>query len=198
MTQRGRGAVRSEAAHLAILRAAGTLVEDVGYDRVTIEGIAAGAGVAKQTIYRWYASKSAVIAEAMMEGHLATKSFTMPDTGRLIEDLASWLDPIFFYLAEEKHAALIGSLVSAAVQEPAINSQLAERLGATAPPFAQRIARAVESGDLRPEATPQLLGQAIFGVTMIRIINRTPYMKGEALELVRFLVGHEAMTSQAQ
>jgi len=48
---------RSDPARVAVLHAADDLLVERGYAGVTIEGIAARAGVAKQTIYRWWPSK---------------------------------------------------------------------------------------------------------------------------------------------
>ena len=55
---RPRGRPRSETARKAVLRAALRLVAAHGYRALTIEGIAAAAGVGKQTIYRWWPSKA--------------------------------------------------------------------------------------------------------------------------------------------
>ena len=52
---------RSERARRAILDAALALCRARGYDGTAIEAIAADAGVGKQTIYRWWPSKGAVI-----------------------------------------------------------------------------------------------------------------------------------------
>ena len=57
---------RSEAARLAVLEAADDLLVEHGFAGVTIEGIAAKAGVAKQTIYRWWGSKSDVLFDALV------------------------------------------------------------------------------------------------------------------------------------
>jgi len=59
------GPVRSEAARQAILEATARLLVERGYDHLTMEGIAATAGVGKQTVYRWWPSKGAVIAECL-------------------------------------------------------------------------------------------------------------------------------------
>ncbi|MDQ4110388.1 MAG: TetR/AcrR family transcriptional regulator, partial [Actinomycetota bacterium] len=78
---RRRGAVRSEEARMAVLDATGRLFATQGYDHLTIEGIAAEAGVSKQTIYRWWSSKSAVVADAMIEDLLLPDQPVVPDTG---------------------------------------------------------------------------------------------------------------------
>jgi AcrR family transcriptional regulator len=75
MSEGRRGAVRSEAARTAVLAATSSLIERLGYERVTIEGIASEAGVGKQTIYRWWPSKSAVVAECLLEGALLPETF---------------------------------------------------------------------------------------------------------------------------
>ncbi|MGC7098554.1 TetR/AcrR family transcriptional regulator [Amycolatopsis lurida] len=51
----------------AILSAAMELVTESGYAKTSIEGIAARAGVGKQTIYRWWPSKAAVIFDALLD-----------------------------------------------------------------------------------------------------------------------------------
>ena len=80
---------RSERSRRAILTAALDLVGEVGYARLTVEGIAARAGVGKQTIYRWWPSKGAVLLDAFLslsqtpDGEL----LPLPDTGDLAADL---------------------------------------------------------------------------------------------------------------
>ncbi|WP_335931955.1 TetR/AcrR family transcriptional regulator [Streptomyces sp. PTD5-9] len=57
---------RSERSRRAIHDAALALVGEAGYRATTIEAIAARAGVGKQTIYRWWPSKAAVLLEAFV------------------------------------------------------------------------------------------------------------------------------------
>src|SRR5664280_2131091 len=58
---------RRESSRRATLDAALALLRADGYGAMTIERIAARAGVGKQTIYRWWPSKGAVVFEALLE-----------------------------------------------------------------------------------------------------------------------------------
>ena len=58
---------RDENARLAVLHAADDLLVERGFAGVTIEGIAGRAGVAKQTIYRWWTSKVDVLLDTLVE-----------------------------------------------------------------------------------------------------------------------------------
>src|ERR687891_660297 len=80
---------RNPTSRRAILAAALDLVREVGYAKLSIEGIAARAGVGKQTIYRWWPSKGAVLFDAFLtlsesqDGEVEA----LPDTGDLEADL---------------------------------------------------------------------------------------------------------------
>ena len=60
-----RGRPRSEASRLKVLTAAARLMVEGGFEHLTVEGIAAEAGVAKQTVYRWWGSKADVVVVSM-------------------------------------------------------------------------------------------------------------------------------------
>jgi AcrR family transcriptional regulator len=62
----GAGRPRDQEARNAILRASLSLVKEFGYRSLTIEKIAQRAGTGKTTIYRWWPSKAAVVAEAFL------------------------------------------------------------------------------------------------------------------------------------
>lgn len=54
---------RSSLKHDSIILAAADMVNSVGYENTTIEGVASKAGVGKQTIYRWWPSKASLYIE---------------------------------------------------------------------------------------------------------------------------------------
>jgi AcrR family transcriptional regulator len=77
----------------AILRATMELVGEKGYRAASIEGIAARAGVSKQTVYRRYRSKGEVILDALAA--YAAGNLPAPDTGSPRRDLADLLTATF-------------------------------------------------------------------------------------------------------
>ncbi len=61
------------------------LVEALGYSRLTVEAVAARAGVGKQTIYRWWPSKGPLLFDAFVE--LGPAERDVLHTGDLAVDL---------------------------------------------------------------------------------------------------------------
>jgi len=103
---------RSSAKHLAICRAAAALVSEAGYDAATIEGVAARAGVGKQTIYRWWPSKPALYAEVYAS--LASEDALRFDTGSVREDLMRLLLALFSVYRTTPAADILAGLIAEA------------------------------------------------------------------------------------
>lgn len=125
-----RGRPRSEASRLKVLTAAARLTVEGGFEHLTVEGIAAEAGVAKQTVYRWWGSKADVVVEAIADGHLPTPVEGPEDTGDLRADVRAWLEEIFgaVELGDTSRLvrALLAALASASETSSAINAALVE------------------------------------------------------------------------
>jgi AcrR family transcriptional regulator len=183
------GATRSESARLAVLEAAARLTEDLGYDRVTIEGIAAAAGVGKPTIYRWYPSKSAIISECLMEGLLLPPAFTIPDTGDIHADLTAWLVDVFTFLRRDNNLRLLGSLLSAAIDNPEITPQMGSRLGAVGPALSARAEGAQARGELAGRIDQHLVEQSILGLIVVRYLGGLTFEDDDARAIVAFVLG---------
>jgi AcrR family transcriptional regulator len=180
--------VRSEQSRAAILAATAALITRNGYDHVSIEGIAHEAGVGKQTIYRWWASKSAIVAECLLEGMLIPGAFVPPETDSLQADLATWVEGIFAFLAVPDNASLVRSIVAASVENPEVGAQLNERLGASANALAGRLRRAHESGQVRADISVELINDTLLGAAIARVLSRASFEPGDAHALTRLVL----------
>jgi AcrR family transcriptional regulator len=119
---RGNRHGRSELARLAVLAAADDLLVERGFAGLTMEGIAARAGVAKQTIYRWWPSKTAVLLDAY--GDDAEEDLVAPETGDLAADLRSHLRTVAEFLTVADAGAVFRALVAQAQHEPELATAL--------------------------------------------------------------------------
>ena len=182
------GAVRSQAARSAILAAASELIARDGYDHLTIEGIAARAGVGKPTVYRWWPSKSALIAECLIDETLLPAVITPRNTGDVMADVTEWLDTVIRFASTDANALLIRSLVAAGVENPEVTEQLSHRLGATPESLEGRLAAAVVDGELRPDTAVGHLTDAIVGFIILRAISRTPFEASDSRTLAGALL----------
>src|SRR3954471_18406051 len=99
-----RGRPRDPRRDEAILEAAVELVAEVGYDRMTVDALAARAGVSKPTIYlRFPGGKGAVIAAAIMAHKGAELGY--PDTGGLRGDLVAYVRESISQVQRNVHLA---------------------------------------------------------------------------------------------
>jgi len=85
---------------------------------VTIEGIAARAGVAKQTIYRWWNSKADILFEALAVD--ADEHFTPADHGDLGSDLRDHLRQLAVFLTATDAGAVCRALAAQAQLDPGV------------------------------------------------------------------------------
>jgi AcrR family transcriptional regulator len=82
---RSPGRPRDPRVDTAIREAAVALLAEVGYERMSVDAIAAAAGVSKPTIYRRWAGKHELVADAIrLHPHTQAPA---PDTGSLRGDL---------------------------------------------------------------------------------------------------------------
>jgi AcrR family transcriptional regulator len=106
---------RSEKSRTAIVTATRELLLERGFDGLTIEAVAARAGVGKQTIYRWWRSRPALVADVMLED--ADKILaTMNHTDDLAGDLVEWVGKLAASLTTARGAAMLRTLTVAGME----------------------------------------------------------------------------------
>jgi AcrR family transcriptional regulator len=155
--ERRPGRPRSEHCDHAIQAAVLDLLVEEGFARMSIEGVAARAGVGKATIYRRWPSKEELVVDAVV-GH-SREHVVSPDTGSLRGDLLELLHAMVDKFRRD------GRLLLAFTAEQQHHPQLAEafrrtfldeRRAATREIFERAVAR----GELPPDADLELLMDA--------------------------------------
>lgn len=143
---------RSEKARQSVLEAMRAALSAGGYEAVTIEGLAESAGVSKQTIYRWWPSKAAILGEALLEGGLPGADVAVPFTSDLAADLRAWFSAVSAGLADADGVAVARALIVVTASDPSLGLELNEKLAAPIRDWvAGRMALAVAAGDVRAD-----------------------------------------------
>lgn len=164
-----RGRPRSEKTRQAILKATADLTRENGVPGVTIEAVAARAGVGKPTIYRYWANAHELVMAALME--VAPSRDTPPPANndpiaalravlhRIAETFASTTGR---YVAMMLAAANEDSDVSKAFRSHFIRTRRSEA--------AAELKRAEDNGLLREGADCQLALDMMFGAVFYRLL----------------------------
>jgi AcrR family transcriptional regulator len=166
-----RGRPRRALVHGSILTATRDLLAASGYERLTIEAIAAQAGVSKQTIYRWWPSKAAIVAEAVLAGVIIEAHPTPPDTGDIARDLQLWLDGVVSGYADPKALALTRALAAASAESQTDAAALYDR---SVRPFRDSLVRrlkvAQQCGQVRGDVDLDVFAEAVMGTVLYRVL----------------------------
>jgi AcrR family transcriptional regulator len=183
----GPGRPRSEAARDAILGAALELVEEEGYAALTMEGIARRAGVSKQTVYRWWSSKAAIVLEGLNEGAAAIAP--LPEAGSLAEELRVFIRRSVLGARGRTAKLLVALMAEAQLDESFAGSFrdgfLAQRRGV----MVELLARARTRGEIGAELNLDLVAEIFFGVLWYRLLAASgPVSRPFADELAELLL----------
>lgn len=150
------GRPRSAAVDRALTAATLELLDELGLDALTLDAVAARAGVSRPALYRRWPSKLHLVTHVLMESVVPMSD---PDTGSARSDL------------EQLASALVGGMswVALAVHAEARRvPELGERLytgflAARHALVASVVRRGAERGELRADVDPELVRDLLFG-----------------------------------
>ncbi|QMU98629.1 TetR/AcrR family transcriptional regulator [Microbacterium esteraromaticum] len=148
-----------------------------GYAAVTIEGLALEAGVAKQTIYRWWPSKAAILGEALLDG--ALPAVELPTTDDLRADLCSVLSS-----HGDDAVALARALIAVTATDPELGQKLNTRLAAPLREWtAARLAAGVAAGEVRSDVDAGVVADQLIALGSYAALVGGP-MEAERVDAV--------------
>jgi AcrR family transcriptional regulator len=160
---------RSDRARIAVLHAADDLLVERGYAAVTIEGIAARAGVAKQTIYRWWPSKFDVLMDTFLQD--AEGALRIPDTGTTAGDLRQHLRQLAGFLTGSAAGKVMLALIGQAQHDETMAAVFRRRYLDERRALDRTILeRGVARGEIRADTDLDLAIDLIYGPVYHRVL----------------------------
>jgi AcrR family transcriptional regulator len=153
----------------AVLEVATEILETQGYAALTVDAIAAGAGVSKATIYRWWADKADVAMDAVLAA--IEPEIVAPDTGSLRQDLEQQLLSVVDLLTTTSHGPAIAGLIAEIQSSPRVGEAFRERfLTARREAAFVVLRRGRERGELAPSIDLDVAVDALYGPIYYRLL----------------------------
>ena len=165
------GRRRSERAREAVLAAVTALLDEVGYPGLTVEAVAARAGVGKTTVYRWWPTRAALVVDALTVAMAPAEVARSGDSRR---DVHAVLARLAGTDAGERPAAVLPALAAEAHRDPDTARRLGALLGPRRAADAAVLHAVADRGDLPPGTDVDLLLDAAFGALLIRRLRGRP------------------------
>jgi AcrR family transcriptional regulator len=168
LVARSPGRPRSEEARKAILESTLELLKQSGFADLSIESIAAHAGVGKATVYRWWPNKGGLVMDAFVS--VAEQELSFPPTGpvekAIREQMKKW-SSIFGGPLGRVIAAVIGAGQSEPEMLEAFQNYYVEPRRREA---RELLKQAIKNGELRPDLDPNLILDILYGPLYLRLL----------------------------
>jgi AcrR family transcriptional regulator len=181
------GRPRSSQIHAAILTAALDEFAQVGRQSLTIEGIAARAGVARSTVYRRWSSVDELAHDALDS---VREPAPQPPGGSVRDDLVFILEYSKHVITSTRFGQLLPQLAVEARRDPeAARLYLTNRIGPDRAVLAAVMQRGIDDGIIRADADIDLILDALVGVIEHRSLwGLAPVTSAQLGQLVDILL----------
>src|SRR5580698_408745 len=165
------GRPRSEHSHQAILRSTLKLLRQPGgFPDLSIEAVAADAKVSKATVYRWWPTKAALVADAFSAS--VEQELQFPDTGSLRGDVARQMRRVI-RLFRSPRGKIVAALLAGGQSDPELIEAFRERfLWPKRRQAYKTLQRAIDRGELPAGSNLDLLLDSLYGPIYMRFLIR--------------------------
>ncbi|MFB7249712.1 TetR/AcrR family transcriptional regulator [Microbacterium sp. NPDC056234] len=167
---------RNETSRRAVLTATLDLLQEVPYARLSIEGIASRAGVGKQTIYRWWPSKAAVLFDAflLLSEAAEGEAPVLPDSGDLRADLTAVLRATVAELDDARLAEPMRALATEVAHDASLAEAYHRQLDAPLRAAKRRRLEAAQAaGEVAADVDLDVAIDIIWGPLLTRWLQRS-------------------------
>jgi AcrR family transcriptional regulator len=184
----GRPPSEMAASHAAIIDSVYALLQEKSVRDLTMEEVARRAKVGKPTLYKWWPTKATLVLAMLCER--MAPNLEKP-TGLSAEESLRFRVRRLIHALNGPFGKIVAGLIAEGQSEPAVLQEFFDRW--VSPRRNATIAdlrRGTNAGELRSEAEPELLNDAIFGAIYYRLLLRSgPLTKRFGEELVEHVLG---------
>lgn len=169
-----------------ILDAAVAVLTEQGFAGVTVDNVAATAGVSKATIYRRWSTKEALLLEAA--SCLSGAPDELPDTGSLRGDLVALYEGFLPALIDGIPGQMLPQMVAEGTRNPEIRALLADFADERRTRWRTVLERAVDRGELVDGVDVEVVVDCLTGPLFTRLLVTgrplTPALAEQILDVV--------------
>jgi len=150
-----------------VLDAALDLLARVGYDRMTMDAVAAEARASKATLYRRWSTKSSLVVDALLRSKEALRVPDI-DTGSLREDLVQ-MACCHGGLSDERSAGIMAGVITALHHDPDFAEEFRTRVISPKTTATRAVfERARARGEITADLDLDLMAPALAGIILHR------------------------------
>jgi AcrR family transcriptional regulator len=194
--KRPPGRPRSEQARQAIFRSTLDLLRRMGFAELCIETIAHQAGVGKTTVYRWWPSKAALVADAFLSS--AEEELRFPDTGSVRHDMRLQIRQLIRILRTER-GQVVAALIGGGQSDPELIRAFRERFMRPRRQEAyETLRRGIQRGELPAGLDLDLVLDSLYGPVYLRFLIGHRNLTGSFVDRICDLVLRGAARSAAR
>jgi AcrR family transcriptional regulator len=168
--KRPPGRPRCERARQAILSSTLKFLEakENGFADLTIEHVAAEAGVGKATVYRWWPNKAALVADAFASS--VTQKLRFPDTGSVRQDMSQQMQQVVKIL-RSRRGHIVSVMLGAGQSDATLLSAFRDRfLRPRRAEAYSTLRRGIVRGELPASLDLDLVLDALYGPIYMRFL----------------------------
>jgi AcrR family transcriptional regulator len=146
------------------------LKQERGFAELSIEAIAADAGVGKTTVYRWWPTKAALVADAFSAS--AEQELLFPDTGNVCSDMSLQMRRLIRVFRSER-GKIVAALLAGGQSDPELIEAFRERfLFPRRRQAYKTLQRGIDRGELPKNSDLDLLLDSLYGPIYMRFLIR--------------------------
>src|SRR5713101_2705920 len=169
--KRPPGRPRSEESRQSILRSTLKLLKQQGgFPELSIEAIAADANVGKTTVYRWWPTKAALVADAFSAS--ADEELRFPNTGSVQSDMSLQMRRLI-RIFRSRRGKVVAALLAGGQSDPKLIEAFRDRfLWPRRKQAYQTLRRGIDRGEIPADSDLDLILDSLYGPIYMRFLIR--------------------------